>query len=285
MSPEHQPVYLLPREAERQGPGPFAEMTAQTLQILDTGQYIGPSGQIIDIAAQIENVRANTRVINASQAHVFLEQPPLEPRFQSTEIQITQETVQSAAYRFATTGHRPMVLSFASGNKPGGGVRNGHARAQGETICRYSAGLVGMEAHPEYYATTRQAKPEYTDDILYIPNVPWFRDPDGQLLDQPFVTSIIESPAPNNSSRQISQAAANRLIHTRAGVILAVSEQMGETDVILGAWGCGVFKNDPYQVAQSFETWLKNRFAHSFNSVTFAIPDQANREPFMQQFH
>jgi uncharacterized protein (TIGR02452 family) len=42
--------------------------------------------------------------------------------------------------------------------------------------------------------------------------------------------------------------------------------------LVLGAWGCGVFRNPPEQVAREFEKMLNSdRFSHSFVRVTFAV--------------
>ena len=41
---------------------------------------------------------------------------------------------------------------------------------------------------------------------------------------------------------------------------------------VLGAWGCGVFKNDPGMVAEVFHEHLSGEFATAFDRVVFAIP-------------
>lgn len=46
--------------------------------------------------------------------------------------------------------------------------------------------------------------------------------------------------------------------------------------LVLGAWGCGVFRNDPAQVAGAFRTLLGpgGRFAGAFERVAFGILDR-----------
>ena len=60
-------------------------------------------------------------------------------------------------------------------------------------------------------------------------------------------------------------------------------------NLILGAWGCGVFKNHPPMVADAFGAWLDSaRFASAFNHVTFAIycpgTDKAVLKAFQERF-
>jgi uncharacterized protein (TIGR02452 family) len=60
--------------------------------------------------------------------------------------------------------------------------------------------------------------------------------------------------------------------------------------VVLGAWGCGVFRNDPAQVADAFRTLLGpgGRFARSFEHVVFGVldrtPGRVVREAFVRAF-
>lgn len=50
----------------------------------------------------------------------------------------------------------------------------------------------------------------------------------------------------------------------------------GYRGLVLGAWGCGVFQNDPAQVAEAFRGLLAGRFAGVFERVVFGVLD---REP------
>ncbi len=58
---------------------------------------------------------------------------------------------------------------------------------------------------------------------------------------------------------------------TRARLVLAAAATNMASGLVLGAWGCGVFGNDPRQVAILFKTLLEGEFANVFNTVVFAI--------------
>ena len=76
----------------------------------------------------------------------------------------------------------------------------------------------------------------------------------------------------------------------RAGYVLTVAHVNGARNLVLGAWGTGVFKNDPELVADAFGQWLESpRFAGAFDRVVFAIyaaglPGQVSLEVFRQRF-
>lgn len=54
--------------------------------------------------------------------------------------------------------------------------------------------------------------------------------------------------------------------------MLRVAAANGHQRLVPGAWGCGVFGNDPEVVAQAFMTALRhNRF---FTEVVFAVLDR-----------
>jgi uncharacterized protein (TIGR02452 family) len=56
--------------------------------------------------------------------------------------------------------------------------------------------------------------------------------------------------------------------------------------LVLGAWGCGVFKNDPEQIAELFRSALAGRFRGAFTHVVFAVLDSSGETlgPFEQVF-
>jgi hypothetical protein len=64
----------------------------------------------------------------------------------------------------------------------------------------------------------------------------------------------------------------------RVDQILSISAAYGHDAVVLGAFGCGVFKNDPSLVADYFARALATKFRSRFKMVVFAVLDS---QPFL----
>jgi uncharacterized protein (TIGR02452 family) len=61
----------------------------------------------------------------------------------------------------------------------------------------------------------------------------------------------------------------------RAGKVLALAGRHQCEALVLGAWGCGVFQNDPATVALVFADYLRpdGDFGGRFRHVSFAVYD------------
>ena len=73
----------------------------------------------------------------------------------------------------------------------------------------------------------------------------------------------------------------------RIAKVLAVMAGHGHDAAVLGAWGCGVFGNDPEVIAGLFAGALRTRFAGVFAKVVFAVLDTTDGEtvrPFAERF-
>jgi uncharacterized protein (TIGR02452 family) len=127
--------------------------------------------------------------------------------------------------------------------------------------------------------------PIYSNYAIYSPVVPVFRDDDGVLLEEPYTVAIITSPAVN----------AAKLAETRRGEIapamwqrilkvLAIGILHGHDSIILGAWGCGAFGNDPNEIAALFERALRENFKGAYRRVVFAILDWSDEKRFIGPF-
>jgi uncharacterized protein (TIGR02452 family) len=68
-------------------------------------------------------------------------------------------------------------------------------------------------------------------------------------------------------------------------MVLCVAAEQGQRVLVLGAWGCGVFRNDPAEVAQVFADWLKHPgFAGVFERVVFGIYERVEHRPTLAVF-
>jgi uncharacterized protein (TIGR02452 family) len=108
------------------------------------------------------------------------------------------------------------------------------------------------------------------------------------LLEQPYLCSVITAPAPNaGEALRAGEArtAISEALRNRAGLVLAIAQAHAERNLVLGAWGCGVFRNDPAEVAAVFADWLAaDRFRGAFDHVTFAIYDRSKDQGTLTAF-
>ncbi|MGI5439425.1 TIGR02452 family protein [Streptomyces shenzhenensis] len=244
----------------------------QTEQIVAAGAYRAPGGHEVALAVAIEAARGGTRMHGRGPVQVP-QAPPADTFFE-----VTGESSLKAAARLAAA---PVaVLNFASARNPGGGYLNG-AQAQEEALCRASALHTCLLRAPEFYAHHRaHREPFYTDRVIHSPAVPVFRDDRGALLDEPFTAGFLTAAAPNAGVvRRAAPERAGQLpraLAVRAERVLETAAAHGYRRLVLGAWGCGVFQNDPAQVAGAFSALLGpgGRFARSFEHVVFGVLDR-----------
>ncbi|WKX73931.1 TIGR02452 family protein [Streptomyces sp. XD-27] len=262
------------------------QIAKETEGIVAAGRYTAPGGGEVVIAETVAAARAGTR--GYGPGPVAYE--PAAPA-RATAFEVTAESSLAAARRLVrevsgTVG----VLNFASARNPGGGFLNG-AQAQEEALCRSSALYTCLRQVPEFYAAHRaDPSPFYSDRVIHSPAVPVFRDDRGELLAAPYTVGFLTSPAPNAGviARRDPAAVARipAVLASRAGRVLDVAAAHGYRALVLGAWGCGVFQNDPAQVAAAFAGELTGagRFAGRFERVVFAVLDRRTDSPTRAAF-
>ncbi|MFH9575721.1 TIGR02452 family protein [Streptomyces sp. NPDC017454] len=243
----------------------------QTEQIVMAGSYRASDGREVPIAAAVEEARERTRMFGPG---------PVEPAPSAPVRTVWEVTGESSLEAARRLGGEVAVLNFASARNPGGGYLNG-AQAQEEAVCRASALYTCLLRAREFYDHHRAHRdPFYTDRVIHSPGVPVFRDDRGRLLDEPYTAGFLTSAAPNAGVvlRTAPQRAAElpAALAARAERVLETAAAHGYRRLVLGAWGCGVFRNDPSQVAGAFRTLLGpgGRFAATFERVTFGILDR-----------
>ena len=176
-----------------------------------------------------------------------------------------------------------VVLNFASARNPGGGFLGG-AKAQEEELCRCSGLYRTLLTQPHYYKHNREQKTLlYSDFLIYSPGVPFIRlSTNEPFLERPFVVSVVTAPAPNAGALSRNEpGAASHLPSTferRWANVLAVAEHNRNRSLVLGAWGCGAFRNNAATVAATARSTLRSaRFDGVFERVVFAIPGAGQR--------
>ena len=232
--------------------------------------------------------------------------PSTHPRapFPETRIQVTNETTLVASRRLADRGLRPLALNFANGINPGGGFLDG-ARAQEETLCRSSALYLTLVGDRMYEEHARLRHCHSSDWCILSPDVPVFRQDDGTPLDSPWLLSMITCAAPvckfppeviaellSSESADLTYTAlvllaaseASDALQDRIHRVLAVAKAFGYETLVLGAWGCGAFGNDPERTAADFRDALETEFRGAFSEIVFAITDWSPERKFLGPF-
>lgn len=269
-------------------------LAEQTLQILQSGGYQDSSGKHVTIADSLRASVEGTRLIRPSDWQSIVQQACEAPTTASNaSIEITSESTLAALQRLAVEEgcEQVVALNFASAKNPGGGFLSG-SQAQEESIARSSGLFATLRAADDYYQANRKCDSKlYTDHAIFSPRVPVFRHGDGELLERPYMASFITMPAVNagaieRGSPDMARVAA--VMEHRINCVLALAAAMEQRALVLGAWGCGVFQNDPDVIASLFARALSepSSWRAGFSRIVFAVFDASadgiNRLPFEQ---
>jgi uncharacterized protein (TIGR02452 family) len=118
----------------------------------------------------------------------------------------------------------------------------------------------------------------YSDAMILSPGCPVIRNDNGDLLDTPQRATFITSPAPNagaiGPNRPVELSQIPEVFRRRSEYLLALAASQGYKHLVLGAWGCGVFRNDPTVVAAAFMGHLRHgAWCGRFERVAFSVLD------------
>jgi uncharacterized protein (TIGR02452 family) len=128
----------------------------------------------------------------------------------------------------------------------------------------------------------KRPRPDSSDWVILSPDVPVFRSDDGSALAKPWLLSILTAAAPYAPS--IGQPESGDLLQKRIHRVLAVASAYGYETLVLGAWGCGAFGNDPCRTARDFRRALEIEFRGRFSDVVFAIADWSDERAYLGPF-
>ena len=250
--------------------------------------------------------------ISKKKTEVFLEnQYPsfVGGKYDSTEIIVSGKRSFEAAMdlKKEMPSAKVAVLNFANAFHPGGGVVNG-ASAQEECLCRCSTLyplLYRQTLKKQYYdAHARLNDPKATDAVIYTEDVVIFKtDTDLPKLmpkEDWVKVDIITCAAPDLRTKAnihfdltnggVSMQNAELFgYHIRRAIhLLTVAAAKGVDILVLGAFGCGAFQNDPKVVARAYRIAIKE-FEHVFRNVEFAVycpptGSSVNYDAFNEEF-
>ncbi len=164
------------------------------------------------------------------------------------------------------------LLNFASAKHPGGGFLNG-SLAQEEDICLKTDLYQYIKQETEFYNTASHSKHKgyYKDELMYTTGVQIIRDANYQLLADFVEVDVITCPAPNRCGQILDAEMAKTGLQNRINMIIQAFAKHGCSHLVLGAFGCGVFKNDPKLVAELFAQAIKKYAYNELKTVVFAI--------------
>ncbi|MBN2364740.1 MAG: TIGR02452 family protein [Calditrichaeota bacterium] len=258
-------------------PDDAARLGQTAVEYAELGYYIDPDGNKVDWSKHVQHARKG-KVSIPPDAQLPERK---SPAFSETKVRVSNETTLGAARRLAEDGLTPLALNFANGVHPGGGFLHG-ARAQEEVLCRSSALYSTLVGDPMYEAHRKRRRPDSTDWAIYSADVPVFRTDDGTELPDFWMLSFISCAAPYAPA--IGQPESGDLLQKRIHRILAIAQAYGYTTLVLGAWGCGAFRNDPHRTATDFREAIEGEFAGCFSDIVFAIADWSANSRYLGPF-
>lgn len=274
-----------------------ARIAQETLAILEAGEYVNGYDRRVSIAADLQEAIRNSVLYRPEELPEVSEQVRAMQGANSTtsatlsNIEVTGETTLAAAARLVVgEGHKDVVcLNFASAKNPGGGFLGG-SQAQEESLARATGLYPCISQMQEMYEFNRKLRTcLYSDHMIYSPGVPVIRDDEDRLLDQYYTSAFITAPAVNAGVVKERGEADNEQIEAvmkqRIAYILDVAARQGHRTMVLGAYGCGVFRNEPAKVAAYFHDVLIGQgYGSLFDRIVFAVYDRSRDQQTLKAF-
>lgn len=184
------------------------------------------------------------------------------------------EDLDSVSAVFKHHSNKTALLNFASFKNPGGKFLDG-ARAQEECLC-HESNLYNIlsQFQNNFYTPNLKClnRSLYQNKALYSKEVLFLHDQQEMKCD------VITCAAPNYKAAHRFQGVTQKenftVLEGRIKFIIDIAEEQQVETLILGAFGCGVFGQDPKEVAQLFKKYLdKTKYIHK---VIYAIPNSNN---------
>ena len=171
-----------------------------------------------------------------------------------------------AAIKLKEEGYSPMVLNMASKFKPGGGVATGKT-AQEEVIFRRTNAFTVYNT--EWY-------PLGHDEVIYSPEIiiarqgpPTYKFISDNKQKTVSMLAVHALRNPKLSDGEYKEA-DRKLMITKIESIFKIGIQQQADSLVLGALGCGAYRNPPHEVVKIFKDCL-SKYQHYFKKIVFAI--------------
>lgn len=204
---------------------------------------------------------------------------------QDSDVELVDMDTVSAIHKFAPHPYgyetpRIAALNFASYKHPGGMFYEGSS-AQEESLCHASTLYPVLKSFEgSFYAVNKKKlnRALYNSDILFTPGIIF---PKSTEYEHDTICHVITSAAPNwgaaSRYQKVTKEELLQVFKQRIDAIMVVAEMQAIDIIVLGAFGCGVFRNDPHMVAELFKESIEKHFSKSFKKIVFAIPDKMSK--------
>ena len=180
---------------------------------------------------------------------------------------------QDVIYTLLQSEKKTAVLNFASAKNPGGGWLNG-SQAQEEAIARSTTMYASIKDVKEFYKNPKHYESGYYDnDVIYSKDLKVFKNPKNARIKDEVSFDMITSCAVNVSAlKNPEKEKVKEEMKKRIQNVFELALRNGIEVLILGAFGCGVFKNEPKEVAIIFkEVMSEERYKNKFDQIIFSI--------------
>ncbi len=263
------------------------KIAEDTLDIIEKGYFLNSKDVKIIISEIQKQAEESTIVYTPQETDKLISESQLDRQSFKTKIEITTESTLDCVRRLIKEGEEDVIcLNFASAKNPGGGFLGG-SQAQEESLAR-STGLYNCLIKANgYYETNRKSGTSfYTDYMIYTPKVPIIKNEDGENSEELTTCSIITAPAVNKGAVLKNEPKRTGEIESvmkrRIEKVLKICQKHKQETLVLGAWGCGVFQNNPEDIAGYFKEEIKTKFQKTFKRIVFAI--YSNNDRFINAF-
>ncbi len=255
------------------------EIAQNTLKIIENGCYLF-EGKEVNVKQKIKDNIEKTVTIAPHDWDKILSKPIFEYS-QNVTIEVINSTSIEAL--FAIKNQKVGILNFASAKNPGGGFLGG-ASAQEESLARSSSLYASLMKDQTMYKYNRnQTSFLYSDYMIYSPKTVFWFDDNGNAMEESILIDVITSPAPNKGAmlqhnRTEEIALIEEVFLKRIRYVLHLANQVGIEYLILGAWGCGVFRNESSEVAKLFQKVIEEEYSKAFKKIVFAVFDTSEKQ-------
>ncbi len=265
------------------------EIYTDNRRIFSRWGYEAPSGKFVSLISEKEVL---SRCAVYDEAVSVRDVPPFD---NPTDIKIVEADAVDVALEMMGEGLNPAIHNFANGYFPCGLYCDGESGFE-EDLCRRTTLSLSLENARNHYPLDINFGGVYSKACVFRK-----KESDGfALMDNPSLLSFVSVPALNLRSTRHHPRIVQNLEYALHGedaltaegkeimlhkmrTILRIAILNGHDSIILGAWGCGNYKQRPKQIALMFRMVVNEiEFRRKFRAITYAIGGHKNYVQFVR---